>query len=227
MNERKIISEIYNTIQGEGPYTGIPVTLVRFHGCNLKCHFCDTYTAPNLSLESGIRLMARKLHHNILLTGGEPLLYPEAIVKIVRQFPGRVYHLETNGTLLEKIQYFLHLGEKWVITISPKRGADLKFLRTLLAFKEVEVHMKYLVRSCEEEEISALLDEIEKLNYKMQNVVKHPRLSFSFSPINRWNWDLAKIVEAARKLARLLEETDLRGLDVRLNVQLHKILEVP
>ena len=34
--------EIYTSIQGETQYAGLPCTLVRFAGCDLRCSYCDT-----------------------------------------------------------------------------------------------------------------------------------------------------------------------------------------
>lgn len=34
------VQEIFHTIQGEGPFTGMPAVFLRLAGCNLKCHFC-------------------------------------------------------------------------------------------------------------------------------------------------------------------------------------------
>src|SRR5439155_17728374 len=36
------VTEIYKSIQGESTYAGLPCTLVRFTGCNLRCVWCDT-----------------------------------------------------------------------------------------------------------------------------------------------------------------------------------------
>jgi len=36
------VSEIFNSIQGEGAKVGTPMTFIRFAGCNLRCSFCDT-----------------------------------------------------------------------------------------------------------------------------------------------------------------------------------------
>jgi len=36
------VQHIFPTIQGEGPYAGMPAVFIRLGGCNLACSFCDT-----------------------------------------------------------------------------------------------------------------------------------------------------------------------------------------
>ncbi len=36
------INEMFETIQGEGAYTGIPSVFVRLQGCPVGCPWCDT-----------------------------------------------------------------------------------------------------------------------------------------------------------------------------------------
>jgi 7-carboxy-7-deazaguanine synthase len=73
--------EIYTSIQGETHLAGLPCTLVRFAGCDLRCGYCDTEYAfsggqevkPDAILAD---VVARGVEL-VLLTGGEPLLQPE------------------------------------------------------------------------------------------------------------------------------------------------------
>jgi len=116
------VAEIVETIEGEGWWTGLPITLLRFQGCNIHCSFCDTLYALD---ESAGQLMSlgelfktiEKFHPKgraILLTGGEPLIQPLEYLVPPLTFLGPV-HLETNGILpLDN-----DLPFAW-ITVSPK-----------------------------------------------------------------------------------------------------------
>ncbi len=111
------ISEIFCSVQGEGPYVGTRQVFVRFSGCNLSCPYCDTpqeiaaqcrfepepgtfafedmsnpLTAGKVdSLISGFNNI-----HSVSLTGGEPLLYSDFIKHMQTSYP---LYLESNMTL--------------------------------------------------------------------------------------------------------------------------------
>ncbi|GAC1592796.1 MAG: 7-carboxy-7-deazaguanine synthase QueE [Polyangiales bacterium] len=97
-----VVHEIYASIQGESSFAGVPCTFVRLTGCNLRCTYCDTPQA----FYGGQRMaravvLAQALAHRtplVELTGGEPLLQPDAI-PLMRELAdaGRTVLLETSG----------------------------------------------------------------------------------------------------------------------------------
>lgn len=77
------ITEIYSSIQGETQYVGLPCTLVRTTGCDLRCTYCDTayafYGGREMSLEEIAAEVRRLGAPLVLLTGGEPMLQREIV----------------------------------------------------------------------------------------------------------------------------------------------------
>ena len=85
------ITEIYISIQGETQYAGLPCTLVRTTGCDLRCGYCDSAFAfhggREMTLDEIEREVARLGAPLVLLTGGEPMLQrelPELASRLLR-----------------------------------------------------------------------------------------------------------------------------------------------
>src|SRR5947208_3253141 len=106
------ISEIFESIQGEGASAGTPSIFVRLATCNLRCTWCDTrYTwdwaayhydeeVRRIDVQSIILRLAASTASNVVITGGEPLLQQPALVELVSALPPeRHVEVETNGTL--------------------------------------------------------------------------------------------------------------------------------
>jgi len=98
------ITEVFHSLQGEGPLTGVRTTFVRTARCNLRCAWCDTpYSfGPGVerSIASLLREVSRHRTKNVCLTGGEPLLQREA-PEFVRRLSERgiTTVVETGGSL--------------------------------------------------------------------------------------------------------------------------------
>lgn len=108
MNKVKI-KEIFESIQGEGPYVGYKQLFIRFCNCNLKCNYCDTeFSSDNDYVQYNPCELADKVNsyntiHSVSLTGGEPLLSAEFLKDFLPRTDKKIY-LETNATLAEKFQ---------------------------------------------------------------------------------------------------------------------------
>lgn len=133
---RAPVVEVFSSVQGEGIYVGCRQVFVRFAGCNLACAYCDTsyareehalcrveeepgsgrwrHLANPLAPDELAQALAGfplHLHHSVSLTGGEPLLYPEFLRRLLPRLKGtRVdIYLETNGTLPRALEAVLDL----------------------------------------------------------------------------------------------------------------------
>lgn len=115
------VTSMFYTIQGEGPYTGMPCIFVRLAGCNYGsktnvCTQCDTafqlqnaktYTVEELVEE--VSVIAEKHNcYSLVLTGGEPTLQP-LIKKFLANWLNEIItnsnyvesfvQIETNGSI--------------------------------------------------------------------------------------------------------------------------------
>lgn len=198
------LSEIVRTIQGEGYWTGMPVTLVRLAGCNLRCPFCDTKQSwdveqgRNLPLAVLVTEVA-KMHQAgdiILLTGGEPTLQPMKPLVNALCSLGPV-HLETNGTMPMSLNTFL----SW-ITVSPKPGGALD-ISTLGRADE----LKWLVGG--EKDVEALLEFLKAYPPTWNELIK-----VSLQPLSQGKEATKICFDACLKYGW------------RLSIQLQKYIEV-
>jgi len=98
------VCEEYPCINGESLHAGRTAYLVRCGDCNLRCPYCDTPEAwePGMAHavdEVAARALASGMDH-LLLTGGEPMLQPDAAAALVERVlaAGMDAVVETNGT---------------------------------------------------------------------------------------------------------------------------------
>jgi 7-carboxy-7-deazaguanine synthase len=121
------ISEIFQSLQGEGKYAGHPSVFVRTSGCNLRCSWCDT---PHTSWQpEGERVHVTEIlqrtagwshFEHAVLTGGEPMLQPD-LPDLVSALRARehVITIETAATI------FLPGLRPDLFSLSPKLANSL------------------------------------------------------------------------------------------------------
>jgi organic radical activating enzyme len=118
------IKNIFKTLQGEGPFAGVPAIFIRLGGCNLACNFCDTdfedYNQVPLveivqnTLDLSCNIYGKRIINLVVITGGEPFRQPinNLCTRLISN--GFTVQIETNGTL------YRELPKKVKIICSPK-----------------------------------------------------------------------------------------------------------
>lgn len=115
------LTELFNSFQGEGVYTGWPMTFIRIAGCPVVCPFCDTdYSfGEDRTIEQIIEQVS---HPRVCVTGGEPLAHPEIedLLEALMHMSGfRQIHIETSGCY--ELPHIIWTARKFFwITVSPK-----------------------------------------------------------------------------------------------------------
>lgn len=141
------VHSVFYTIQGEGPFAGMPAVFVRLAGCNLQCPDCDTEYTSKRSLVSPIRLVADINHclkdvkfrgaPLIVITGGEPFrqnIWPAYRELVKHNFTN--IQIETNGTMAWPDDEYPVVNS--VIVCSPKKSYVHDKLRPYVK------HLKYV-----------------------------------------------------------------------------------
>ena len=112
--------EDFYTIQGEGFHSGKPAYFIRLGGCDVGCRWCDAkYTwnpkvFPPVDVDVVVKRAEECAAQAIVITGGEPLLYPLEVLTEKLREKGLEIFLETSGT-------HPFSGEFDWVCLSPKR----------------------------------------------------------------------------------------------------------
>ncbi|ODS30213.1 MAG: hypothetical protein SCARUB_04682 [Candidatus Scalindua rubra] len=201
------VNEIFKSVQGETTYAGIPCVFVRLTGCNLRCSYCDTTYAYKEGREMTLRTIIKKIQgykcKNICITGGEPLLQKEVVNLIIylKIMKYRIF-VETNGSL------DINILPKNVIRILDIKCPD-SGMNEKMDWKNIERlsgndEIKFIISSKKDYEWAKRITKKYILRDRVQVVfgVAHGKLM----PKSLAGWILKD------------------KLDVRLQLQLHKII---
>jgi 7-carboxy-7-deazaguanine synthase len=206
------VTEIFRSIQGESSHAGRPCAFVRLTGCPMRCTWCDseyTFTGgEHLELEDVMRQVRAFGCQLVEVTGGEPLAQKEAF-ELIRRLCDEGFEvlIETGGFVSTE-------------------GVDER-ARVILDVK------------------CPASGEAERNHWPNLERLRADRDEVKFVVADRDDWEFARgIIEKyeleRRALAVLVSpawgETDLKeladlvsssGLDVRMQLQLHKYIWGP
>jgi len=201
------VTEIFRSIQGESTRAGFPCAFVRLTGCSLRCVWCDTEYAFHGGTEIPVaEAAARALDFGTRLvevTGGEPL-EQEGVYPLMDRLlsAGRTVLLETGGHVpLDRVDPRVI---KIVDVKAPGSGMAAANLPENLVGLQPHDELKFVIADRRDFDWSLAL--VEEKGLDAARVV-------TFSPA----WESLP----AETLAEWVRDS---GRDIRLGLQLHKVL---
>lgn len=222
------IIEIFNSIDGEvtGWGQGAPSTFIRFAGCNLKCSFCDTPTSRDrergqvLTLSQLFKTVDKMSDcRQITITGGEPLLQGDVVVKIIQKYINKRITVETNGTIDPKP--FMDNHVSIVVDYKlPSAKCQPPNLSHYLNLRTQDV-IKFPLRVDSPKDYQTVESFVTFLRSQMQKCWGTARPILAISPI----FDRAKKVDLIG-VKKITEWECFRREGFILSVQLHKLIGV-
>ncbi|MCX7990725.1 MAG: 7-carboxy-7-deazaguanine synthase QueE [Proteobacteria bacterium] len=233
------LCEVFTSIQGEGLFAGKKQVFTRFSGCNLSCNYCDTIYAkdykgdalfesepfsgffikernptPPFRLKEYIDLYYRldPSIDSISLTGGEPLLYSEFITFFLGNYKGnKNFHLETNGTMPEKLKEVIELIDFISMDIKVNFLDSDNFFRIQREFLELSASKPLQIKIV----VSGDLD-LKNFDRALSLIFDvNKTIPLILQPSSKENFDI-------KFLSNLYKIAKNRITDVRILPQIHK-----
>ncbi len=168
------LSEIFSSVQGEGPYVGERHLFVRFCGCHRECIFCDTNTERTesvlvetdpgsgtfeqvsnpLDVEQVVELIRKvdrkKTNRRISFTGGAPLLQAHFLRELLPHLCADDYsiYLETAGDLPQQLKSII----EWIDIVA----MDVKLSSVTKEASTFPAHWQFL-KTCRDFDVEVFV----------------------------------------------------------------------
>lgn len=207
------VTEIYESIQGESTWSGVPCTFVRLTGCPLRCVWCDTeYAFHGGRRMTFDEILGKVRGHRasvVEITGGEPLAHPGGFELAKRLLDaGYTVLVETSGAFdVAPLDARVH---KIMDLKCPGSGEHRRNLWSNLEHLTGRDEIKFVVKDREDYEWARDTIRERGLDRRVEDGSLRALL---ISPV----WGALDPEELA---AWILED----GLAVRFQLQLHKLI---
>ena len=207
------ISEVFESIQGEGTNSGKTAIFLRTAECNLRCTWCDTkYTwdwknfnyadeVKEVSIKGIRQTLEQSSIRHLVITGGEPLIQQDDLAELLTFLKPEFYvEVETNGTILPNnalsaLVYQWNVSHKTKNSGNPEKLCDNSECYVFFS-KQKNCYFKYVVEGADDlVEIKKL---ISKYSLDKNKVLLMPQASTKSEIISR-----EKIVSKIAKNSKL------------------------
>jgi 7-carboxy-7-deazaguanine synthase len=218
------VNEIFQTIQGEGVFTGVPAVFIRLQGCPVGCSWCDTKQTwhseaadktsvgeiilktsdtpmwCSMSADELIALYQQQRYtaKHIVITGGEPCIFD--LIELTSSFEsiGCRCQIETSGT------YPVLATQSTWVTVSPK-----------IAMKgKLAINGSAMIRANEIKHPVATEKDIEQLEQLLEEYTISSSTEIALQPISQ-----------KERATQLCIDTCIKK-NWRLSIQTHKYLNI-
>ena len=216
--------EIYKSVQGESSWAGLPCIFVRLAGCNLRCTWCDsTYTfsgGKKMSAQEVLAEIERLAPTRLIeITGGEPMLQSRELLPLIETLLQRGYTLllETSG---ERPLADVPAAVRKIVDVKcPGSGEGGSFNAENLLSLGANDEVKFVIRDRTDYEFAREFLRAHALDQRVASVLFSPAFRVDARSRTADNLEL----DPALLVDWILED----GLNVRLNLQIHKFIWEP
>ena len=212
------VAEKFISINGEGVRAGELAVFVRFQGCNLACHYCDTKWAlakdcpyEEMSPEQIHAYTKRTGIKNVTLTGGEPLLHKDMdrLLAILLADEDLRVEIETNGAV--DLRKFCACPVRPVFTMDyklPSSGYEKSMVLSNFELLSPDDTVKF---------VSGSTEDLEKAYQIIQEYDLLHKCHVYFSPVFS---DIEPV-----EIVNFMMDHKLN--EARLQIQMHKVIWDP
>ena len=96
------LMESFHSLQGEGYHSGLPAYFIRLGGCDIGCHWCDVKESwdfqkhPLTPIKNIVDNVVDNVE-NVVITGGEPLMWNMDLLTKALKSKNKKTHLMRNS----------------------------------------------------------------------------------------------------------------------------------
>ncbi len=219
------INEIFESIEGEGKYSGIPTIFIRTQGCGIKCLWCDSKNTWDINKGKEIKVddileFCNCKIRRVSITGGDPMLQDlEELNSLVIGLHelGKIVNLEHSGKVDPNLNLIKTFDQICIDIKPPSSGveateSDIRYINEILSVS-VEPQLKCVVKDIVDLEFYSNI-------FKDQKNIKFRYTYSTFSPMFDDNMTISNIGD---KLISYSNKYSF-GYSSRIGIQIHKIL---